>query len=286
MATAPTSPFTYALVGAGRVGTAVARLLQQRGNRPLAVASRTATSAERAASLLEAPMVDVGQVPPVDVVLIGAGDDAIGDVAAELRVEGGVVIHFAGAYGLAPLQPLIERGVWGCALHPVQACPDVETAIERLPGSAWGVTCTWPAKEWAHRFVTDEVAGTPVDVSEDARAIWHAAAVSTSNGVAALMAIGESMLSAIGIAEPEKVLGPLARGTVDNSVAGGGGAATLTGPAIRGEAATIARHLDAIRADAPHLVEPYVLAARVILGAGTVDPGTVASIERLLETAR
>ena len=282
----PTSPFTYALVGAGSVGTAVARLLQLRGNEPKAVSSRTSVSAERAASLLGTSAVDLGRLPTVDVVLIGAGDSAIGEVAGKLQMDRGVVIHFAGAYGIGPLQPLIERGVWGCALHPVQACPDVDTAMERLPGSAWGVTCTWPAREWAHRFVTDEVAGTPVDVSEGARAIWHAAAVSTSNGIAGLMAVGERLLASIGIPGPEKVLGPLARGTVDNAIAGGGGAATLTGPAVRGEAATIQRHLEAIKEEAPHLLEAYALAAEMILEAGSVDTGTARSIRDLLEGAR
>lgn len=286
MSAAPPSPFTYALIGAGRVGTSVARLLQLGGNQPLAVVSRSEASAERAASLLDAPVVASDELPDVDVVLIGAGEAAIGDIAGGLKMDRGVVVHFAGAYGIGPLKPAIERGLWGCALHPVQACPDVPTAIERLPGSTWGVTCTWPAKDWAHRFVTDEVRGIPVDVEEENRPIWHAAAVSTSNGIAALMAVGERLLSSIGIEDPEKVLGPLARGTVDNAIDGGGGAATLTGPAIRGDSETIARHLSAIGKTAPQLLPSYALAAEMILEAGTVDAATIESIRRLLEEAR
>ena len=235
--------------------------------------------------MLDAPVVGLDELPTVDVVLIGAGEAAIGDIAGRLQMERGVVVHFAGAHGIGPLKPAIERGVWGCALHPVQACPDIATAIERLPGSAWGVTCTWPAREWAHRFVTDEVEGTPIDVEEEDRPIWHSAAVSTSNGIAALMAIGERLLGSIGIADQEMVLGPLARGTVDNAIAGGGGAATLTGPAIRGDTSTIARHLDAIDKNAPELLPSYALAAELILEAGAVDAATTESIRRLLKEA-
>ena len=285
MATAPSSPFTYALVGAGRVGTAVAQILRARGNRPLGISSRSEQSAQRAASLLAAPVFEIGELPPVDVVLIGAADLAIEEVASELRTTAEIAMHFAGAYGLEPLRPVVQRGWWGCALHPVQACPDIATAVQRLPGSYWGVTCTWPAREWAHAFVSEEMDGTPVDVEEPDRSIWHAAAVSTSNGIAALMAVGERLLGSIGINEPEKVLGPLARGTLENAIAGGGGAATLTGPAIRGETETIARHLDALRGLSPRLLASYVSAADVILEAGAIDEETSRSIRRLLQGA-
>ena len=285
MATTPTFPFTFALVGAGRVGTAVASLLATAGNVPRAITSRTQLSAQRASSLLDAPVVGLPDLPEVDVVLIGAGDEAIRAIAEQIGSKARVAIHFAGAYGLEPLQTVIESGGWACALHPVQACPDISTAIERLPGSAWGVTCTWPAHQWAHRLVAEQLHGTPVDVEEGARPVWHAAAVSTSNGIAALMAVGERLLTSIGMADPEQILGPLARGTVDNAIAGGGGAATLTGPAIRGDATTIARHLDAIRTTAPELLDAYALAARLILEAGRIDPETASSIRALLGDA-
>lgn len=289
VATTPSDPFTFALVGAGRVGTAVARILQDAGNECLAVASRSADSRTRAASLLSAPESAVGSLPEVDVTLVGVVDAALEGVVRELADRTGtghVVIHFAGAFGLAPLEPVIKAGAWGCALHPVQACPDIATAIERLPGSAWGVTCTWPAIEWARSLISGPLRGTPVDVDERARPLWHAAAVSTSNGIAALMAVGERLLESIGIAEPEKVLGPLALGTVENAIAGGGGAATLTGPAVRGDTRTIERHLAAITESAPEVLEAYSLAAMVILEAGRLDAGTADSIRALLDGAR
>jgi predicted short-subunit dehydrogenase-like oxidoreductase (DUF2520 family) len=283
VATSPSIPFTYALVGAGRVGTAVARLLKDAGNEPRAIASRSEASARRAGDLLGAPAMSVAGIPEVDVVLIGAGDDAISELARQVAGKSRAVVHFAGAYGISCLEAAIEAGAWGCALHPVQACPDIETAISRLPGSAWGVTCTWPAHDWAHSVVNDQLHGLAIDVPEDARAVWHSAAVSTSNGIAALMAVGERLLASIGMAEPEKILGPLARGTVDNAIEGGGGAATLTGPAIRGDTSTIARHLEEIERSAPQLLRAYALAAEVILEAGSVDASTAESIRRLLE---
>lgn len=289
MATTPSSPFSYALIGAGRVGTAVAELLRRAGNEPVGVASRSAESATRASELLGAPVVDLDAIPECDVILLGVSDRVIPEVVASLApgTPAHAAIHFAGALGIAPLDPLIRVGMWGCALHPVQACPDVTTAIERLPGSAWGVTCTWPATEWAHDLVRGPLAGVPVDVPEDARPLWHAAAVSTSNTIAAALAVGESLLASIGIGSPETVLGPLARGTVDNAIAGGGGAKTLTGPAVRGDTEVFGLHVTSLRATAPELLPGYALGARLIIEAGTrtgqVDPGAARAILDLLE---
>lgn len=287
VATTPPGPFTFTLVGAGRVGTAVARILQDAGNRCLAVASRSAASRTRAASLLSAPRSTIDSLPSADVILLGVTDDALGKVATELagRVGPGcAVIHFAGVFGLAPLEPVIRAGALGCALHPVQACPDIDTAIARLPGSAWGVTCTWPAVQWAHDLISGPLRGTPVDVAERDRPLWHAAAVSTSNGMAALMAVGESLLRSIGMDGAEEVLGPLALGTIQNAIAGGGGAATLTGPAVRGDTRTIALHLDAMTESAPEQLEAYSLVTRLILEAGHIDDA--AAIRALLDARR
>ena len=263
MARPPTSPFTFALVGAGRVGTAVAALLRRAGHEPIAVASRSAESSARGAQLLGSPPVDIEDLPPADVVLLGIPDDAIeataGKVAPRL-VEGAVVIHFAGSLGVDPLGPVLDVGARRAALHPVQACPDIETAIERIPGSGWGVTCDDGLAEWCIDLVEGDLGGHGFKVPDERRAVWHAAAVVVSNGIAGLLATGEALLASIGIGDPVAALGPLAAGTLENARAGGGGGMTLTGPAVRGERETIARHLEGIARCDKELLHPYRLA--------------------------
>lgn len=287
------SPFSFALVGAGRVGTAIGELLRRAGHTPVGVASRSVASRRRASDLLGVDGFEIDRLPPCDVVLLGVPDGALAEVAARVGPSLGssrAAVHFAGVVGVEPLEPVVAAGGWACALHPVQACPDVDTAIARLPGSSWGVTTTPGARQWAHAVVHDALGGRPVDVAEDDRALWHAAAVSTSNGIAALMAISEELLAAIGVSSPEAVLGPLARGTVANAIAGGGGAKTLTGPAVRGELETFVRHLDAISRTAPQLSEGYGLAVKVVVEAarneGRIEPATAAAILANLERAR
>lgn len=284
------SPLRIALVGAGRVGTGVAILLRAAGHDIVGVGSRTASSATTAARRLDAPSFEVSRgPPPCDLVLIGAPDRALEGVAETLAAYGrpGVIAcHFAGAYGVAPLRALEQSGGRTCALHPVQACPDVDTAVRRLPGSAWGVTCSAGLQAWAADLVREDLRGHPVAVAEGDRAAWHAAAVVTANGIAALLAIGESVLASIRVAAPGDVLTPLALGAVANAAEGGGGAASLTGPVVRGERDTVARHLRALAA-APGLLEDYVAVARRILAvarrSGRVEAAAEADMLELLE---
>ena len=266
-AAAPPSRFAFALAGAGRVGTAVATLLQRAGHEAVAVASRSVASAERAHELIGAEVVDFEELPRVDVVLLGVSDGAIESmserIAPRLR-ERAVVIHFAGAFGIEPLKAVTTAGGRAAALHPVQACPSVATAIKRLPGSAWGVT-TDGISDWARAVIRRDLNGRPWVVPGEMRAVWHAGAVATANGIAALLAGAEAMLAKIGIDAPEKALGPLALGAALNAYEGGGAAPTLTGPIVRGEEETIRRHLDALGAVDPSLVTVYRQALRLIV---------------------
>jgi predicted short-subunit dehydrogenase-like oxidoreductase (DUF2520 family) len=277
------------LVGAGRVGTAVAILLERVGREAVGVVSRSPASGERAATRLGCRVVSsLEDSPEADLYLLGVPDAAIEDVAGSLApvaAPGALAVHFAGSLGVAPLGALAERGLGVAALHPVQACPDVGTAVERLPGSAWGVTCATGLQDRCEELVK-AVGGVPVAIGEGDRALWHAAAVMTSNGIAALLATGESILQTIGVADPESVLGPLAAGAVANARAGGGGGATLTGPVVRGEVSTLRRHLEALEAQAPELVPAYRLVARTILAAaaraGRLPAGAAGQIETVV----
>ncbi|MDQ3646558.1 MAG: DUF2520 domain-containing protein [Actinomycetota bacterium] len=288
----PTSPYKIVLVGAGAVGTAVAELLRRRGHEIVGVASRTTASADRAAALLGSAAIPIDSkvLGTADIVLIGAADVAIPEVANGLAARvrpGAAAVHFAGAFGTALLAPLVDAGASALALHPVQACPDVELAIRRLPGSAWGVTTSPGAEEWATSLVREDLEGSPHVVGEEHRPLWHAAAVVTSNGLAALLASAEEMLHAIGVDDPGSVLAPLAIGTLSNTAETGGGSA-LTGPAVRGDLETVRRHLDALEGF-PELRDAYVVATKLILAAarraGRTDDQTRAALLALLDDA-
>ena len=264
-----------ALVGAGNVGTAVAHLLSRKDHEVVGVSSRSPDTASRAAERLRTEVFAIEDLPGADLVLVGASDAAIEGVAAAIagRVsEGASVCHFAGSFGPSVLQPVISKGAHACAIHPVQACPTFDAAVARLPGSAWGITCSDPASDSRMmKLIEVDLDGYPVVLSEEVRSIWHAAAVTTSNGMAALLAAGEDMLADIGISDPIRVLGPLAAGTIQNARDGGGGAATLTGPVVRGEKETVRRHVVALTERPGAQFEQYRAAVFLIVQAAVAS---------------
>lgn len=82
---------TVAVVGAGRVGTALALALERCGYSIVALVSRTPAHARRAAGLLASRPVALGAgelelLPPSDILIIAVPDDQIGHVSVELYV--------------------------------------------------------------------------------------------------------------------------------------------------------------------------------------------------------
>lgn len=280
-----------ALVGAGNVGTAVSWLLAQKHHEIVAVASRNPESAAAASRRLGADVYAIEDLPAVDLVLVGTSDAAIEEVStviADRVSEGAFVCHFAGSLGFSVMRAVTRKGAKACATHPVQACPTIDAAIARIPGSAWGITCSdADAEERIVGLIERDLDGYPVRVREQDRSIWHAAAVATSNGIAALLATGESILSDIDIDDPVRVLLPLAEGTLQNAREGGGGAAILTGPVVRGEKETVRRHVAALR-DRPgaqflQYRAAALLTVQAAVAAGRIDEATAAEIMAELE---
>jgi predicted short-subunit dehydrogenase-like oxidoreductase (DUF2520 family) len=224
-------------------------------------------------------------------VVIATPDDAIEAIVASLVSatavrDGAWVAHLSGSRGLAALAPVRALGGRRLALHPLQTFPDVASAIERLPGSAVAVTAD---DEEGYAFgerLAREIGGEPFRLTDDRRPLYHAAAVFASNYVVTTSALAEALLEAAGVPDPAAAVAPLQRATLENVVSMGPGAA-LTGPSVRGDAGTIERHLEALKAHAPDAIAAYVAMARATLDlarrAGRVDARARADIDGVLD---
>lgn len=282
-----------ALVGAGNVGTTVALLLAGAGHSIVGAASRSPSSARRAGEVLGTKTFDYSsELPECDLVLIGATDVGIAEISRNLAPNMNASIfawHFAGSLGTEALGAISEAGGRVAAAHPVQAVPDIDRGVRRLPGSAWGVTASEGDRDWVAALVRRDLRGRPVFVAESDRAVWHAASVTVSNGSAALLGAGEQILSSIGIEDPQLVLGPLAAGTIANAAEAGGGGKTLTGPVVRGEVDTVRRHLLELAKRDPELAETYrrvgQTIVRVASRSGRITDDVARSLYELLDVA-
>ena len=279
------------VVGAGRAGTAVAVLLQRAGHTIVAVSGRGPTRDRAARFLPGAAVLDPAEVARrAELVVIALPDDLIGPFVADMAGDGAFrggqwIAHLSGATPLEALGPTRSQGAGPLGIHPLQTFPDPAAGIARIPGSVIALAADDEAGFFVAERLADDLMGVAFRLADEHRALYHAAAVFASNYVVAATAVAEQLLAAAGVPDPAAAMGPLQRATVEN-VASLGPAAALTGPAVRGDAGTIERNLEALSRALPWAVPPYVEMARVALDlarrSGRLDDRRRVAVEEVL----
>lgn len=285
------------VIGAGRVGAALAAALRDAGHEIAAVAGESDASRGRVEALL--PHVTVAKPTDVaraaDVLLLTVPDDMLANVARTLADagalrEGQVVVHTSGRHGLEVLAPVRAHGARPIALHPAMTFTGTAVDLPRLRGCVFGVTADEPEKQYAEQLVA-AFGGEVLWVAEHSRAGYHAALAHGANHLVTLVAQAKELLAdATGEADEARVaatLRPLLTAALDNALQRGDDA--LTGPIVRGDADTVREHLAVIARTDPHTLPSYVTLARATLDRvvldGRVLPIRAAKISRLLDRA-
>ena len=260
---------TVAIIGPGRVGQALGRLLMLAGVRIGWVAARRLASARRAVRFIgagRAVTLDSADVASAQVLLLTTSDSALAEVAlalAERRENwrGAIVLHTSGAWPAggkdSVLQPFRQRGASAASLHPLQTVPSAEAGVRNLIGCFWAIEGDVQAVKLARRWVR-ALCGTGFTLRPRRKAVYHASAVLACAGVVTLMESSRRLLEQCGVApkRARRMLEGFVSETAKNFGALGARRA-LTGPAVRGDWATIRKHLVALEGDAPELVPLY-----------------------------
>lgn len=177
-----------------------------------------------------------GAARDVELVLVCVADAAVAEVAARVMPsEEAVVAHVSGSLGLDVLAPHRRRG----AVHPLASLPTPEVGAHVLRGGAAFAVAGDPLV----REVVAALGGTAFEVADGDRAAYHAAACIASNHLVALLGQVERVAATVGL--PLGAFEGLVEGSVRNAFVLGP-AAALTGPAARGDLATLERHRDAL----------------------------------------
>jgi len=204
------------IVGAGRAGTSFASALERVGHH------------------VELVHHDASSIGDSSHVILCVPDDAISSVAASIAIrEERVIAHVAGSRNLDVLAPHPRVG----SLHPLMALPSGSGA-DRLIGATYCV-----AGDDVVREVALSLAGRVITLGDEQRTTYHAAAVVASNHLVTLMGQVRTLAESIGLSLEDFL--PLAERTLSD-VARLGPDDALTGPASRGDMATIDAHLAAI----------------------------------------
>ena len=268
------------VVGSGRVGAVLGAALARAGHELVAVSAVSEASRRRAEDLLPGvPVVPVDEVlRRASLVLLTVPDDALGELVTGLSAAGHVqrgqlLAHTSGRHGLEVLEPAVRQGALPLALHPVLPFAGTRVDLERLHGTAFGVTSPDALRPVAEVLVV-EMGGEPVWLTEAQRPLWHAALAHGANHLTTLVASSADLLRAAGVEQPGQVLAPLLGAALDGALRAGD--AALTGPVARGDAGTVKAHLDVLAAVAPEVLPSYVAMARLTadraLASGRLEP--------------
>ena len=245
---------TVTIIGAGRLGTALARALTNHGYSVRSLVARRLQSARKAAAALDSQPAayaanQIRFLPPSDLFLISVADDQIASVAGELRQldlnPRPTVLHTSGALSSEVLSPLHANGWSTGSLHPLLSISDRQTAD--IKGAFWCVEGDPGAIRLAKSIVKD-LGGTSFSIGAAEKPLYHAAAVMTSGHVTALFDVALEMLIECGLTRTtaRRILQPLLASTVRN-LETKDPAQALTGTFSRGDIETVKRHLAALK---------------------------------------
>jgi predicted short-subunit dehydrogenase-like oxidoreductase (DUF2520 family) len=266
------------LVGRGRVGRTLAKRFAERGVRVALLAGRGLASSARARTVLARARVVWITVPDPHVPAV---EQAIAE-ALEGRAPRTlpIVAHSGGARGPAVLAACARRGAPVAVAHPAVSFGTTHTSLE-------GTVFVLDGAPRATRRLATLV--RTLGARPLTRAVhgprYHAALALVANGAAALASAAAAILQtgepALEEREAAHALGTLLRSVADNVVRVGPRAA-LTGPIARGDAAAVARHLEAL---GPTERADYVAVSRLVLRAAVsrgLEPGAGDAIEAVL----
>jgi predicted short-subunit dehydrogenase-like oxidoreductase (DUF2520 family) len=218
------TPDAIAIVGAGRMGTALA-------------------AAAAAAGIAVKGPLRRGAAPPADaaVVLLCVPDAQIETAAAALPVRPGRLVGHTSA--ATPLAALGAHEAF--SLHPLMT---VTAEGATFAGATAAIAGAGDRALACADALARRLGMRPVRIADADRAAYHAAACIASNFLVTLEGLAERLARTAGL--DREPLAQLVRATVANWEQLGAERA-LTGPIARGDEATVARQRDAIAARLP-----------------------------------
>ncbi|MFT0761605.1 DUF2520 domain-containing protein [Actinomyces sp. F1_1611] len=231
------------IIGAGRVGPAIASALRGNGYQISGIYARSSAGQDRVEVMLPGVrLLSPAQVvDSSDLVFLAVPDREIEVVAAELRDHWRprqLVAHLSGATDLSVLAPAEAAGSLTMSLHPAMTFTGTSLDVHRLQGCPIAVTGDPLVRPvgWA---IAQDLGGVPFELPAQNKVHYHAALTHGANHLVTVVVQAQRLLAEAGV--PPEALAPLARASLEGALVGG--MANLTGPVARGDEQTVANHL-------------------------------------------
>ena len=283
------SPRAIGLIGPGRAGVGLALALAQAGY-SVRLHGRNKKSVPAALTLT----VGDGRKPPpwigdVAVVVLTVRDDAITPLATSLAnaqaiTADHVVLHLSGVQGQEALGPLVTSRAGLGSFHPLQTIVEPELTPGRLKG-AWAAVEGMPRAVGTGEQIAKDLGMRPFRIATKSKPIYHAGAVFASNYLVVVEAVAQRLLRHAGLSDADAwaALRPLVEGTFENLTRHEPREA-LTGPVVRGDTATIVRHLQSLAVDDAKLYRALGRAALELAQKQGMDESTAEKVAEALAT--
>lgn len=281
-------------IGAGKVGCTFGRYLNDNGFAVKGYYSRSRDSAIRGAEGVEGKVYSTIQeiLNECNIIFITTPDDTIQKVVSLISQENKIeeeqiFVHMSGALSSAILSPLKEKGAYIYSLHPLQAFSNIETAYKALSKTVFSIEGDEEKLNKIYGIIK-KCGNECIKIKKEQKPLYHAAACVVSNYLVTLLDYGFRYFEVLGIDKEItiKALYPLIAGTVEN-VRQLGPSKALTGPIARGDANTIAKHIENLKHNSPELVQLYKILGletmKLVQKEKSKDSETITKLKKLLK---
>ncbi len=286
---------SFAIVGCGRVGAALAKYLAEAGYIPAGLASKSLSSAKRVADLAgSVNFTDTAweATQKADIVFITTPDGTIKEVCDSIAVKNGfnsgsVVLHCSGALASTVLLSAKNCGASTGSMHPLQSFASTEYSYNPFSGIVTSVEGDKKAIDAASLVAADLGSGC-VTIQTEAKILYHASAVVASNYLVTLLDLSLNLIRQAGVPADDAFRGlkPLIEGTLSN-IEKMGARDALTGPIARGDIQTIENHLLEIGSKTPHLLRLYktlgLHTVKIAMVKGSISEAVLKRLEDLFQ---
>ncbi len=260
------------IIGAGRVGSAFAIELFNKGYKIHAIIDKSKIKASRLSKFVDCEtsvkVLSQNTADNSDLILLSMKDDDLIKFYSEVKhinFKGRVLVHTS---GLLTSEIFKRYKVYkkDCAsFHPAQTFPKVSYRNNHyLKGIYFGIEGGERATKLL-KSISKRLGSNNIILNKNKKSLYHLGCVISSNFMIANFYILKEFSSTLGISEKRffNVLKPLFTQTAQN-LHKEGVIGSLTGPIIREDIQTIQAHLDLLHGKFPKFVEYYKTASTIL----------------------
>ncbi|NLA63403.1 MAG: DUF2520 domain-containing protein [Bacteroidales bacterium] len=245
-------------IGAGKVGLALGLYFKQKGLKIGGYYSRTYQHAQVAANKTDSKaFVSIEELMEGStMVWITASDDALSLLADQIaqldipqHIE--VFVHTSGVHSTKVLQPIKDKGFSTYSAHPLMAFADAKESMEQLNSVYFSIETPAEVQPESDNCLTrlfEKTDNDTLQIDSNKKELYHCAASVLSNYMVTLLNMAYELFAESGMSKSEikEATAPLLASTLNNISNNENMSDALTGAIKRGDATTVAKHLEAL----------------------------------------